>query len=109
MQKIKVTNPYDGSLVQEINLNTTADVDAALDKAHGLFSDQDQWIAAHKKVEILENLIEIMNDQVEELTLLAASEGGKPYADSKVEVLRAINGVKLGAEHISELKLFVVT
>ncbi len=104
MQTIKVTNPFDGSLVQEIPMNTTTDVDAALDKAHGLFSDQDQWLAAHKKVEILEKLIEIMNGQVEELTLLAASEGGKPYADSKVEVLRAINGVKLGAEHISELK-----
>ncbi len=32
MQTIKVTNPYDGSLIQEINLNTTAEVDAALDK-----------------------------------------------------------------------------
>ena len=103
MQKVKVTNPFDGSLVKEISMNTTADVDTALDKAYGLFSDQSQWIAAHKKIEILENLIEIMSGQVEELTLLAASEGGKPYADSKVEVLRAINGVKLGAEHISQL------
>jgi len=104
MPTVKVTNPYDGSLVQEIPMNTTADVDSALDKAHGLFSDQDQWIPAYRKAEILEKLIEIMTEQVEELTLLAASEGGKPYADSKVEVLRAINGVKLGVEHISELK-----
>lgn len=103
MQTVKVTNPYDESLIEEITLNTTADVDLALDKAYGLFSNQDQWIAAHKKTKILEKLIEIMSSQVEELTLLAASEGGKPYADSKVEVLRAINGVKLGAEHISQL------
>ena len=38
------------------------------------------------------------------LTLLAASEGGKPYIDSKVEVMRAINGVKLAIEHIPAIK-----
>ncbi len=104
MQTVKVTNPYDNSLIQEIPLNNAADVDAALDKAHELFQNQDNWIPAYKKTEILDNVIEIMSGMIEELTLLAASEGGKPYADSKVEVLRAINGVKLGAEHISQLK-----
>ncbi len=104
MQTVKVTNPYDGSLIKEIALNNSADVDMALDKAHALFQNQENWIPAYKKTEILENVIEIMSDMVEELTLLAASEGGKPYADSKVEVLRAINGVKLGAEHIAQLK-----
>ncbi len=39
-----------------------------------------------------------MSGQIEELTLLAASEGGKPYKDSKVEVIRAIDGVHLCAE-----------
>ena len=104
MQTVKVTNPYDGSLIKEIALNNSADVDVALEKAHALFQNQENWIPAYKKTEILENVIEIMSDMVEELTLLAASEGGKPYADSKVEVLRAINGVKLGAEHIAQLK-----
>ena len=34
---------------------------------------------------------------------MAAAEGGKPYTDSKVEVIRAINSVKLAAEYISHL------
>ncbi|MCF6317700.1 MAG: aldehyde dehydrogenase family protein [Proteobacteria bacterium] len=104
MQTVKVTNPYDGSLIQEIALNNAADVDLALDKAHGLFQDQTHWIPDFKKIEILEKVIEIMSGMIDELAILAASEGGKPYADSKVEVLRAINGVKLGAEHIAQLK-----
>lgn len=104
MQTVKVTNPYDDSLIQEINLNTTVDVDNALDKAHNLFQNQENWIPSFKKTEILENVIAIMSGMIEELTVLAASEGGKPYADSKVEVLRAINGVKLGAEHIAHIK-----
>jgi acyl-CoA reductase-like NAD-dependent aldehyde dehydrogenase len=103
MQTVKVTNPYNGKLIQEIPLNSTGDVDAALDKAHDLFNNQNHWMAAHKRIEILEKVVEIMQQMVEELTVLAASEGGKPYMDSKVEVLRAINGVKLGAEHIAHL------
>lgn len=104
MQTVKVTNPYNGSLIKEIPMNSSADVDVALDKAHALFQNQENWIPAYKRTEILENVIEIMSGMIDELTVLAASEGGKPYADSKVEVLRAINGVKLGAEHISQIK-----
>ena len=43
-----------------------------------------------------------MESQVKELTELAASEGGKPYVDSEVEVHRAINGVKLAIEHLPQ-------
>ena len=45
-----------------------------------------------------------MAGQVDELTRIAAEEGGKPYLDSRVEVLRAINGVKLAIEHIAHIK-----
>jgi len=45
-----------------------------------------------------------MGDQIEELTQIAAQEGGKPYADSQVEVHRAINGLKLAIEHIPQIK-----
>ena len=41
---------------------------------------------------------------MDELTKIAAGEGGKPLQDSKVEVLRAINGVKIATEEISRLK-----
>ena len=41
-----------------------------------------------------------MSSRVEELTILCASEGGKPYIDSKVEIHRAINGIKIAIEHL---------
>ncbi|EOZ95369.1 Aldehyde dehydrogenase [Indibacter alkaliphilus LW1] len=44
-----------------------------------------------------------MQERIEDLTKIAAGEGGKPYQDSKVEVLRAINGVKIAAEEIAGL------
>lgn len=101
---LKVLSPYDQSLIKEISLVGKAEVENALATAYGLFQDQSKWIPAHRRIEILERTVEIMKTRVEELTKIAAQEGGKPYTDSKVEVLRAINGVKLAAEHIGQLK-----
>ncbi len=99
---LSVNNPYNGELIREIPVNTADDVERALAKAHALFNDQSQWIPAYERVEILERAMAIMESQVKELTELAASEGGKPYVDSEVEVHRAINGVKLAIEHLPQ-------
>ena len=101
---LDVINPFNGELLQQIEINTAADVEQALVRAHALFEDRSAWLPAYQRVEILERAVQLMNDQIEELTGLAASEGGKPYADSKVEVLRAINGLKLAIEHIPQIK-----
>ena len=76
----------------------------ALARAHALAEDRSAWLPAHQRVEILERAVQIMGDQIEELTQIAAQEGGKPYADSKVEVDRVINGLKLAIEHIPQIK-----
>ena len=104
MSTITVTNPFDGSIVKEIAKNSAADVENALSTAHQLFSDQSQWLPAYQRIEILENVVKLMSEQVEDLTQLAAAEGGKPYMDSKVEVLRAIQGVKIAIEHVGHIK-----
>lgn len=104
MNTISITNPFDGSLIREIDKQSAADVEKALDNGHRLFNDRKSWLPAYQRIAILEKTAEIMSAQIEELTLLAASEGGKPYVDSKVEVLRAIQGVKLAVEHIGQIK-----
>jgi len=101
---LKVLSPYDQRLIKEIPLVGKEAVEKALNVAYGLFTDQSKWIPAHERIAILERTIAIMNSRIEELTNLATLEGGKPYRDSKVEVLRAINGVKLAVEQISKIK-----
>ena len=101
---LKVVSPYDQSLIKELPLVGKAEVEKALSTAYKLFKDQSSWIPAHERIAILERTVGIMKNRIEELTKTAALEGGKPYADSKVEVLRAINGVKIAAEHIGQLK-----
>ncbi len=96
--ELVVASPYDG---RELGRLATADqghVEDALAAAYALFRDRAGWLTIPERVEILARAAEIMQGQVEELTLLAAGEGGKPYTDSKVEVIRAIDGVKLCIE-----------
>lgn len=101
---LKIISPYDHSLIKEISLAKKEDIEKALSKAFELFNIQSNWIPAHERIEILERTADIMKSRIEELTIIAAQEGGKPYSDSKIEVLRAINGVKLAAEHIANIK-----
>lgn len=100
---LQVLSPYNLQLIKEIPLADKAAADKALDTAFHLFNDQSKWLPAWQRIEILEKTVEIMKTRVEALTNIAAEEGGKPYIDSKVEVERAINSVKLAAECISRL------
>lgn len=104
MSTVIVNNPFDGSVIAEIPQNNAADVEKALTNASRKFNEREQWMPAYQRIAILEKTVEIMSAQIDELTILAASEGGKPYADSKVEVLRAIQGVKLAIEHVPQIK-----
>ena len=102
MTNIDVTSPFDGSIVGNVPFCSIDEVKEIIDKAHYTFENEE--LPKYKRVEILENVIKIMSSQKEELTKLCASEGGKPWIDSQVEVDRAINGVKLSIEALSSLE-----
>ncbi|WP_320035035.1 aldehyde dehydrogenase family protein [Halarcobacter sp.] len=104
MSTIEVTSPYDDSVVGTVPFSTNEEVQAAIDLAHATFLDHKNHLPKYKRVAILEKVAEIMSSQVEELTRLCASEGGKPWIDSEVEVYRAINGVKLAIEALGSLE-----
>ncbi|OXA79064.1 Acyl-CoA reductase [Flavobacterium aquidurense] len=100
----KILFPYDQSFVKELPMINKKDIEKIVSTAQNLFNDQSNWLPAYKRIEILEKAALIMNEKSEELIHLAISEGGKPYKDSKAEILRAIKGVKLAAEHIAQIK-----
>lgn len=100
---LKVFSPFDQSLLGEIPMDGKKEVEKALEKANSLFQDRKKWIPSHQKIAILEKVGDLMKSKIEELTITATKEGGKPYQDSKVEILRAINGVKTASEEIGRL------
>jgi len=101
---LKVYSPYDESLIAEYPLVGMEKVEGILQTAHSLFLDQSKWLKPHERISILKRCAAIMSERIDTLTKTATLEGGKPYTDSKVEVLRAINGVEIAAEQIAELK-----
>ena len=100
MRTLEVTSPFDGKVVGVVPFNSKEEVLDAINLAKDTFLNKKEEFPKYKRVEILEKVIEIMSSKIEELTNLCASEGGKPYLDSKVEVQRAINGVKLAIEYL---------
>jgi len=94
----EVKSPYDGSVLGTVETTDANAANKALETAYALFRDRSSWIPAHERVEILEKAAHIMHARAEELAVGAAAEGGKPLIDSRVEVARAIDGVKLCIE-----------
>jgi acyl-CoA reductase-like NAD-dependent aldehyde dehydrogenase len=97
---IDVDAPYDGAKIASIETADLAAVETALATAERLYKDRHGWLPIYRRVEILENTVAIMVERADELAVEAAREGGKPLIDSKVEVARAIDGVKLCIEAV---------
>ena len=101
---LKVFSPYTQEQIGEYPLVPMAAIEGIVATANNLFEDRSKWLKPHERKSILLRCAKIMESRIVELTKLAANEGGKPFSDSKVEVLRAINGVEIAAENIGELK-----
>ena len=95
---ISVTAPFDDSAIADVAVADMKTVETALATAAALFADRDSWIPPGRRIEIFERTVELMSARAEELAVEAAREGGKPLVDSRVEVTRAIDGVKLCIE-----------
>jgi len=91
---LTVTAPWDQSKICDVPVAGSGAVEIALSNAHKIFRDRDCWLTPDKRIEILDKTAEIMQSRFEELSIEAAREGGKPLVDSRVEVARAIDGVK---------------
>ena len=101
---LKVYSPYTQEQIGEYPLVPMDAIEGIVATANDLFEDRFKWLKPHERKAILQRCATIMESRIDELTKLAANEGGKPFSDSKVEVLRAINGVEIAAENIGELK-----
>jgi len=98
-----VTQPYDGATIADLALDTAATIESKLQAAVAAFADRGGWLPAYKRIEILKRLARLVELEQSEFALLIAREGGKPLADAKVEVTRAINGIEIAAGEIERL------
>jgi acyl-CoA reductase-like NAD-dependent aldehyde dehydrogenase len=103
MTKLKVLAPYDQSLIQELNFHSEQQAEQMLAKAFALYQNREKWLPAYQRIAILEKLCQLMEMERDLLAQLAAHEGGKPLIDSKIEVDRAIQGVKIAIHTLGQL------
>ena len=95
---IDVLSPYNNLKIGSVATADAGVAEQALKTAYALYRNRDSWLPAWQRVDILERTVEIMTKRADYLALESAREGGKPLTDSKHEVARAIDGVKLCIE-----------
>jgi acyl-CoA reductase-like NAD-dependent aldehyde dehydrogenase len=102
-KRLKVNSPYDGHLITEIDLHDADQVESALETAFQLAKDYDKTLPAHQRIEILEKTADLVQAKAEEFAHQAAEEGGKPLVDSRIELARAVQGIREAAQSVNQL------
>jgi acyl-CoA reductase-like NAD-dependent aldehyde dehydrogenase len=101
---IDVKNPYDGTLLKTFSYMDEQTALAMLETAYERYCDRGSWLDASKRIDILEKFASLVESQSDTLARQAASEGGKPLADSIIEIARAVDGVNVAIKEISQLQ-----
>lgn len=95
---LTVTSPYDLKAIGSAGIANKDAIELALTTADKLYRYRKAWLTGAQRIAILEKTALLMQQKFEYLATESAREGGKPLIDSRVEVARAIDGVKNCAE-----------
>jgi len=91
---LEVRAPFSGQVIATVETANISAVEMALSTADMLFKNRSAWLSTEQRLSILDKTALIMEQRAEQLAQEAATEGGKPIQDSRIEVTRAIDGVK---------------
>ncbi len=102
MSQIKVNNPATGELIEEVKVNTTAEVELAIENASTAF---DSWkkVNAHERARLLKKWYELIQLNKEEIAKIMTLENGKPLKESLGEVNYATDYIEWYAEEAKRI------
>lgn len=92
---MEVRNPYDGALIASVAMADADSIEEALSNAQALFKDRDGWTNLPRRIEIIKTAIDLMQERFEMLAVEAAREGGKPLINSRIEMARCIDSIRI--------------
>lgn len=95
-----VEAPWDRVPIAEVDTTGLEGVENALAVAWALWRNRTGWLSVPRRIEILDRAARLVRDQAEFLAVEAAREGGKPLVDSRVEVERAMDSLRLCADFL---------
>src|SRR5437763_15076067 len=91
---LQVVRAFDRSPIAEVETDDAGALETKLAAAAVAFRDRDGWLEPHERIDVLRRLSGLINVKREHFSRLIAQEGGKPLSDARVEVTRAIDGVR---------------
>jgi acyl-CoA reductase-like NAD-dependent aldehyde dehydrogenase len=95
---LEVQAPYDRRVIGSVDIANGDTVERALDNAFRRFRKRDQWLSPARRIEILHRAASLLEGRGEAFAIGIAQEGGKPLVDARVEVARAVDGLRNAAE-----------
>jgi acyl-CoA reductase-like NAD-dependent aldehyde dehydrogenase len=96
-ETFEVRSPHDGELIARVASPTKADIESATAAAHRVFTDS-RKLPLHVRAEALAHISKRLEERVDDVTRIIASEGGKPVKWAKVEAARAASTFRWAAE-----------
>lgn len=102
-QLLMVNSPFNGAVIDTLQMHDLDDANAMLAAASALFKNRQAWLAHHERATILKKLALLVEAEAEQFAMLIAKEGGKPINDARVEVARAIDGIQLAVKELSHI------
>jgi acyl-CoA reductase-like NAD-dependent aldehyde dehydrogenase len=91
---LQVVRAFDRSPIAGVETDDAGAQKTKLAAAARTFRDRDGWIEPHQRIDILRRLSGLIDAKREHFSRLIAQEGGKPLTDARIEVTRAIDGVR---------------
>ncbi len=100
---LELKSPFDAKIIAEIERGDDHTIEQALQNAQFHFEHTMKKMPAWQRAEIIRSVADQMEKNVEDLAHTIALEGGKPKKDARVEVLRAVNTMRMSAEEAIRL------
>lgn len=96
-----VKQAYTGATLKELSMHDSVAIENMLDRAHELH--QSGALPIFKRISILQTLSVLVAKEHEVFSQLIANEGGKPIRDARVEVTRAVDGIRIAIAEIRSI------
>jgi acyl-CoA reductase-like NAD-dependent aldehyde dehydrogenase len=102
MEKLIVKQAYTGEILSELQMHDNTQVQQMLSTAQALHKAG--RLPEIQRIEVLQELVNLIEAEHEDFARLIANEGGKPIRDARVEVARAISGIRIAIVELGNIK-----
>lgn len=102
MEKLIVKQAYTGETLAELEMHDNTRVQQMLSMAQTLHKAG--RLPEAQRIEVLQKLANLVEIEHEDFSRLIANEGGKPIRDARVEVTRAISGIRIAIIELGNIK-----